>query len=243
MEIITLDEIKDLQKELSFLYQDIQSLKARLEPLKREIDRVFREYQDAMHTYQARIMQLMHELKSRTMQKTNSKAKDEESTGYKESNNFLSSLEERKNFHIQAIDKSQEAIHKDQLLEYIIWAVPDDRSCKEFVGSLTEMSQMPSVSLADMLEQLPKTFFEITTHVDLKDLSGRFKLLKTWHRALSRRLKELQDDETNQRSGLEYSLWKQYQKGPNIWNILLEKQRALLQKEIKKLEIELREMN
>jgi hypothetical protein len=200
-----------------------------------------------MLTYRARIEQLNKELRSRKHSRTNhqtsSKVSEVKLTAVKEFENNLTKQKEPKDFYKQAKDKSQEAIHKDQLLEYIIWAVPDDQSCKELVGSLTEMNQMPSMGLADMLEQLPKTFFETTTHVDLKDLYSWFKRLETWYKALIRRLKKLQNDETNQRRGLKYSLWQQYQKGPKVWKKLLEKQHALFQKEIKKLEVELREMN
>lgn len=246
---ITLVEIHGLQKTLASLHLEIQAIRARLAPLAEEMDRAYQEYQAGIRPLYARYVQLDAELRRRQSSSQNERQPqpDEVMDASADKKGATSSPTDRKTpkpAQPRSIGQSQEAVHKDQLLEFLVWVLedPTDQANLDLMGALTEMNQKQSVRLADMLEQLPADLYGVPMGGDEDDLPGWYERLETWHQALSQRLDRLQKDEATQRRGQKYELWQQYHQGPRVWSAFLDKQRASYRMRVQQLEAELRNM-
>ena len=238
-------QIERLQRELFELHHAIQEVRARMIPLQEEIELASQEYDVAIRPLYLRCARLEIEI-TRLQQPS---MMDEQRTKDKRSEELEDKTEKQNgtaSLHQTTvpvtIQQNQEAINKDQLLEFLVWVLGDqtDTRNRKLLGTLTQMNEKESTKLADMLEQIPSDFYVKPMGDDENNLLKWHIRLSIWHDALNQRLALLQSEEAKQRNGERYDLLQQYRQ-QRTWPAFLETQRQQYQVRIQQLEEKLRQ--
>ena len=249
---ITFKAINQLKEDLVSLRQKIEAIRSRMAPLKEKMERAYQEYQAATRPLFLRVRHLEDEIKN-YKEKTQKGTKAGEGpidgsgsgagsgSGPKGSGTGTG---RHKPARPKGTRNTKEAERKEQLLEFLVWVLDDqvDKN-RRLVGDLTEMNEEMKVQLADMLELTPTTLFDKQMGDEANNLRSWHERLSAWHEALARRAERLEQEELKQHSGDKYTLFQQYEKGPDVWQAFIENVSHRFRIKIQQLEAELRELD
>ena len=252
----TREQIDTLQDDLVGLHGKVLVIRKRMEPLEEEMEHAYQEWIAAVHPLVVRANQLAGELaRRRAPQRTEKPSGSDDPEGDSKEGTPTPDRPTPTASRLGTTPKpagtdpgprqSMEAVHKEQLLEFIFWVIDDqeDEADQMLFIHLEEMNDDGAVRLADMLEQIPEEKYRELMGDDEDDLPSWYGRLQVWRQALDRRLKELERTENRQRSGVKHDLWEQYQQGPPAWQSFLVNERNRLQQQIQRFEARLRSTN